>query len=537
MRIGIDFDNTLACYHHVFAEVAPLLELVEPSWRGSKSELRTLLRAREDGELKWQELQGQVYGKYIERAKLFTGAANFLLRLKQRSWPVVIVSHKTEFGHYDADRVPLRQVALDWMETQRFFGADGFGIQQQNIHFATTREEKVQIIAEQECDFFIDDLWEVFEELGFPKQTQRILFSKARDSENSEYALVCESWREISQFLLGLESVTEIQYWADYALNSATDSCKQLAGRGNSRIYQITHHGADYALKYYPDLAKDPRERLKTESSTSEFLLNNGIHNVLVFEGSEPELSIGWFRWISGKSIQKIDESLLEQAINFVEELKELRTNPTAKSLPKAAGACLSFANLKEQVDSRFELLEKLQDPYLETFLTTEWQPLYDQSVFDSMDDLSDLPRLYQTLSPSDFGFHNALELSDGKIQWLDFEYFGWDDPAKLICDFLWHPGMQLSNELKQEWVSQCCRIFGDDPYLKIRLMRDWSLYGLRWTLILLNEFFPQQWEQRMQAQQLKNDCRRELQQLQLEKARAICKLLRKEHLAIPYLN
>ena len=84
MRIGIDFDNTLACYHHVFAEVAPLLELVESSWQGSKSELRALLRAEDNGEIKWQQLQGQVYGKYIERAKLFPGVANFLLRLSQR---------------------------------------------------------------------------------------------------------------------------------------------------------------------------------------------------------------------------------------------------------------------------------------------------------------------------------------------------------------------------------------------------------------------------------------------------------------------
>ena len=108
--------------------------------------------------------------------------------------------------------------------------------------------------------------------MNFPPQTQRILFSDARETLETEYAFISESWREISQFLLGMETETEIQYWADYVFNSATDSCEQLAGQGNSRIYQIAHKGSDYALKYYPDLAKDPRERLKTESRTSEFL-------------------------------------------------------------------------------------------------------------------------------------------------------------------------------------------------------------------------------------------------------------------------
>ena len=152
------------------------------------------------------------------------------------------------------------------------------------------------------------------------------------------------------------------------------------------------------------------------------------------------------------------------------------------------------------------------------------------------MNDLDELPRLYQTLSPSDFGFHNALELPDRKLHWLDFEYFGWDDPVKLICDFIWHPAMQLSHELKQQWVSQCCKIFSDDPQLHSRLRQDWPLYGLRWCLILLNEFIPQQWVQRRLAQKRDSNYQQERQQ-QLQKARGICQIIRQEKLIIPYLN
>ena len=45
--------------------------------------------------------------------------------------------------------------------------------------------------------------------------------------------------------------------------------------------------------------------------------------------------------------------------------------------------------------------------------------------------------RSRRCVSPSDFGFHNALVGPDGRAVFLDFEYAGWDDPAKLDLRFL----------------------------------------------------------------------------------------------------
>src|SRR4029077_9202981 len=45
------------------------------------------------------------------------------------------------------------------------------------------------------------------------------------------------------------------------------------------------------------------------------------------------------------------------------------------------------------------------------------------------------LPDEAVILSPSDFGFHNAL-VDGGRVGFVDFEYAGRDDPAKLIGDF-----------------------------------------------------------------------------------------------------
>ena len=54
-------------------------------------------------------------------------------------------------------------------------------------------------------------------------------------------------------------------------------------------------------------------------------------------------------------------------------------------------------------------------------------------------------------LNPSDFGFHNTLKKKN-KLFFLDFEYFGWDDPVKLTADFIWHPSHSLNKNLQQIW-------------------------------------------------------------------------------------
>ena len=36
-------------------------------------------------------------------------------------------------------------------------------------------------------------------------------------------------------------------------------------------------------------------------------------------------------------------------------------------------------------------------------------------------------------VSPSDFGFHNAIVRGSGEICFIDFEYAGWDDSAQVF--------------------------------------------------------------------------------------------------------
>lgn len=53
------------------------------------------------------------------------------------------------------------------------------------------------------------------------------------------------------------------------------------------------------------------------------------------------------------------------------------------------------------------------------------------------------LGHLGRCVSPGDFGFHNSIQTKEG-LRFIDFEFAGWDDPAKTIVDFDLHPGNRI---------------------------------------------------------------------------------------------
>ena len=175
--IGLDFDNTIAGYDKVFSRAAVCEGLLSPSEANSKREVRDALRQHPDGEREWMRLQGRAYGAHMDEATLIEGVAEFLTTCRNNDISICIVSHKTEFGHFDPDRISLRDAARTWMSANGFFDSDLFGLTADMVFFEATRKEKVCRIAKLGCTHFVDDLEEVFLESGFPDKTKRYLFT------------------------------------------------------------------------------------------------------------------------------------------------------------------------------------------------------------------------------------------------------------------------------------------------------------------------------------------------------------------------
>ena len=201
MRIGIDFDNTIITYDDVFLATAKECGLVDAGFIGRKQAVRDTIRLLPDGELAWQKLQGRVYGKGTGGAAMFKGVDSFLRRCRVERCPVLIVSHKTEYGHYDPDRISLRQAALDWMKAQGFFSNHPYGVPPENVFFESTRSEKLERIAALGCTHFIDDLEEVLTDPDFPPDVTRILFSDGQVAAPAASHIVCPTWQHIEEHI------------------------------------------------------------------------------------------------------------------------------------------------------------------------------------------------------------------------------------------------------------------------------------------------------------------------------------------------
>jgi hypothetical protein len=530
MKIGIDFDNTIASYDTLFHEVALRENFISRRWSGcGKTELRNYLRAQPDGEKTWMKLQGLVYGKYMHLAKLMPNVANFLLSCNVRNHELFIISHKTEYGHYYPEHISLRKKALKWMDANRFFDLEYFGIDKRNVFFADTREEKVEKIAHLKCNWFIDDLPEVFEEHLFPLETNKILFGSYEPLIFSKIT-VLNSWEKISKNILGQTTDKDITTWANRIMEKPIHHIEKIAGRGNSKVYKIKTTSEDaYALKQYPNMVTDKRPRLTTEFNTLQLLHQHNITHVPKSIEKSEELNIGLYEWIDGENVVQPNLDDLEQAIAFVKQLHILSQNIDKNNINIASECCLSVDELVNQIDNRLLKLENNSFQELSTFIETVFKPLWteakDKSLFYwSIKDRGNLlPVEKQTLSPSDFGFHNSIKMDDGSLTFLDFDYFGWDDPVKLTADFIWHPAMNLDKDQKDIWQKAMLEIFNNDKSFEDRLNATMPLYGLRWALIILNEFLPGFADRRKEAGESKSYEIKKARQIQLVKAHTYC--------------
>ena len=197
LRIGIDFDNTIITYDEVFCAAAKSSGLLGSEFVGSKRAVRDAIRRLPGGETAWQRLQGQVYGKEISRARMIAGVESFLRRCRIEGCDVAIVSHKTEYGHFDRGRVNLRKAALGWMSAQRLFEGDS-ALTADNIYFESTRAGKLERIVSLSLTHFIDDLEEVLIDPAFPPHIKRILFADAELQPAARY-VTCPTWRAIEE--------------------------------------------------------------------------------------------------------------------------------------------------------------------------------------------------------------------------------------------------------------------------------------------------------------------------------------------------
>ncbi len=197
MLIGLDFDNTIVGYDHLFVPTAVSLAWLSSDFPGGKLAVRQTLRAQPNGELRWQKLQAEIYGRRMPEAVMIPGVREFLELCRARGVELTIVSHKTE--HPAADpTLNLRQAAREWMAANGLFEF----VAPERIFFEGSRAAKIARIEELGVESFVDDLEEIFRHPDFPSHIRRLLLAPEGAAPGPFEAFA--TWPEISDALFAL---------------------------------------------------------------------------------------------------------------------------------------------------------------------------------------------------------------------------------------------------------------------------------------------------------------------------------------------
>jgi hypothetical protein len=260
-----------------------------------------------------------------------------------------------------------------------------------------------------------------------------------------------------------------------------------------------TKQGNTYIAKVYKAHPGDERDRLTTEYAAFSFLHEHGILRVPRPVASDRENFIGIYEYIEGKKLtpKNLKPKNISAACAFLESLHIVSKKSVAAKLPAASEACFSLAEYQSNITRRLARL--VISPALPAGLAASLQTTWTQVLAASQEVArakgiswtAVLPKNKRTLSPSDFGFHNALSSSGGTLVFMDFEYFGWDDPAKMTADFLLHPRGSVPPQYQKHVVSSVAR-YVDDPGFLDRLSIVYLLLSFKWCLIMLNSFVRQ---------------------------------------------
>jgi len=278
-----------------------------------------------------------------------------------------------------------------------------------------------------------------------------------------------------------------------------------LPGGRNNRVFRLRTGDKELLLKVYFRHRDDRRDRLRQEFEFLQYLWSNGVRAVPKPIAADYRESLGLYEFVRGRKmiLQEIQPRHIDDAIAVYLAANLQKKSPQAEELLPASEACFSITKHLESVGKRVERLKGIEvagDVDADTcrFVLDELAPfwsvvsvevkleyernglLHEELVFAS-----------RCLSPSDFGFHNALLEEPGVVRFLDFEYAGWDDPAKLACDFANQPDMLLSEELSRRFQEAVIR---EDPcpeVLRQRICCLTPIYQIKWTCIILNDFLP----------------------------------------------
>lgn len=279
-----------------------------------------------------------------------------------------------------------------------------------------------------------------------------------------------------------------------------------MAGGANNRVFRLDAAAGTFLLKSYFRHPDDPRDRLGTEFAFSRFAWDHGVRCIPQPLACAPAAGLGLFEFVFGDSLRGTvaGEAAVDQALDFYRTLNRAKADAGADALPRASESCFSLDDHFATVNRRVERLQSIvvggvvdlaAASFIESELVPAWRRVHASArtaaIAHGLKSDHPLEGPDRCLSPSDFGFHNALLANDGRLRFIDFEYAGWDDPSKLICDFFCQPAVPAPAHAFERFAAAVAAELSNPSPHVARATLLLPVYRVKWVCIMLNEFLP----------------------------------------------
>ncbi len=280
-------------------------------------------------------------------------------------------------------------------------------------------------------------------------------------------------------------------------------SLSRLAGGKNNQVFRIeTDAGTSLVMKRYFTDPRDSRDRLRAEWEFLQHAWSRGIRAVPEPLACDAAAHAGLYGFVQGRKLlaRELKLAHVSAAIDFVLAVNE---RPRAELAP-GSEACFTLAEHIATVERRVARLAAL-DPdaphakEAQTFVSIRLLPTWHvvKLNIETAARAAGIPMEQELgpddrcLSPSDFGFHNALVDDTERVTFLDFEYAGRDDPAKLVSDFFCQPEIPVPLDYHADFIARIADGFGLGEKGRARCRMLLDAYRIKWTCIILNDFLP----------------------------------------------
>lgn len=287
-------------------------------------------------------------------------------------------------------------------------------------------------------------------------------------------------------------------------LGASPDTLEPLAGGINNQVFRCRSGAHWVVIKGYTQRQAKQHDRFKAETEFLHYAQLVAPECVPKLLYSDQEMQSVVLEYVEGERFQagtSPDTTDVKQAVSFIRCLNADLELARRHVSGDAAEGFLRLTDHLQNIDQRIAAMGAEHLPvhlraeavevigHLKKKLELLEDATQKQMAGGHCDD--GLDPSARCVSPSDFGFHNALRTPSG-VRFLDFEFAGWDDPTKLVADFDLQPRVPVRPRkgILSDAMPSSAKGLG------ARYLVLFPILELKWWCIILARLEPKRWAQ-----------------------------------------